>query len=423
MVELLSNWFISMKVNEVFAVIMANALTVVTAIAVAFLARALLKRLVLQPFVEFVKKTPNRWDNIFIRRKVLQRITYVVPVIASYGFSFAFKDFQELIARLATGYMAIIGILVFDSILDSFGDIYRNYEFSKDRPIKGYIQTLKILLYVIGGILVIAYVTDSSPLGWLSGIGAMTAVLLVIFKDSLLGLVASVQISTNDLVSIGDWIEIPKYGADGNVIDITLYTVKVQNWDNTITNVPSYAMVSDSFKNWKGMVASGGRRIKRSLYIDMSSIKFCDGEMLERFSKIQYISDYVKSKQREIENYNREKNIDSSRKINGRHMTNVGTFRAYVTEYLRNNPYIHKEMTMMVRQLDPTDKGLPIEIYAFTNDTRWVNYESIQADIFDHILAIVTEFDLRVFQNPNGSDVRKLGETLDRETYEQRQRL
>lgn len=417
MVDLFENWFVSMGINEGISLFLGNVITVIVAVAIAFIVRILVNKLVINSFSKIVRKTSNKWDDILIGSKLLNRITYIIPGIVAYAFSPAFTGFQEIIIRFAKSYIAIVCILILDSLLDSFVGIYRSSKISKNRPIKGYVQTFKIILYVLGGILVVSYITNSSPWGLLSGIGAMTAVLLVIFKDTLLGLVASVQISTNDLVKIGDWIEMLKYGADGDVIDISLNTIKVQNWDKTITTIPSYALVSDSFKNWKGMAKAGGRRIKRSIFIDVKSIKFCDEEMLERFSKIQYISEYIVRKEKEIERHNIKNKVDLSQMVNGRHLTNIGTLRAYLTEYLKNNVNIHKGMTTMVRQLAPTEKGLPIEIYAFTNDTAWVNYEGIQADIFDHIFAIIPEFDLKVFQNPAGGDIHELGETLKKETF------
>jgi miniconductance mechanosensitive channel len=268
------------------------------------------------------------------------------------------------------------------------------------------VQVAKILIFVVGIILVIAKLLDQSPVILLSGFGAMTAVLLLLFKDSILGLVAGIQLATNDMVRIGDWIEMPKYGADGDVVEISLHTVKVENWDRTITAIPSYALVSDSFKNWRGMQTSGGRRIKRSIYIDKTSVSFCTEEMVERFKKIQFLTDYISGKQKEIQEYNTGHCIDTSEPVNGRQITNIGTLRAYIENYLRNHPKIHKGMTMMVRQLQPTENGLPLEIYAFTNDTNWVNYEAIQADIFDHILSVIPSFGLRVFQAPSGHDMR-----------------
>jgi miniconductance mechanosensitive channel len=231
---------------------------------------------------------------------------------------------------------------------------------------------------------------------------------MLIFRDAILGFVAGIQLSANRMVAHGDWIEMPKYGADGDVLEVTLTTVKVQNWDKTITTIPTYALISESFKNWRGMQKSGGRRIKRAVSIDMNSIRFCDEEMLERFGKIQYISDYIDSKKAELEAFNKAENVDNASLANGRRMTNVGTFRAYVKAYLLNHPMINKDMTFLVRQLKPTEFGLPIEVYVFSKDKVWANYEAIQADIFDHILAVVPEFDLRVYQNPTGSDFNAL---------------
>jgi miniconductance mechanosensitive channel len=235
----------------------------------------------------------------------------------------------------------------------------------------------------------------------------MTAIVILVFKDSILGLVSSIQINANNMIEIGDWIQIPKYGADGAVLEITLNTVKVQNWDKTITSIPAYALISDSFKNWRGMQQSGGRRIKRSVFIDLNSIKFCDEKMLRRFRKIQYLKEYLEYKEKDIKKHNKEHKIDTSEIINGRHLTNIGTFRAYVVEYLKHHPKISQGMTMIVRHLQPTEHGLPVEIYTFTNDTDWVNYEGIQADIFDHILSVLHEFDLQAYQSPGGQDITR----------------
>jgi miniconductance mechanosensitive channel len=258
-------------------------------------------------------------------------------------------------------------------------------------------------------VLVIALLFKQSPFGILGGLGAMTAVLILVFKDTILGLVASFQISTTDMVRIGDWIEMPKYGADGDVIDVSLHTIKIQNWNKTISTIPTYALISDTFKNWRGMSDSGGRRIKRAVNIDITSIKFCTEEMIKRFSKFQYISEHVEKKKKELAEFNEVNRFDISELVNGRHMTNIGTFRAYLEEYLRNHPKIHQDMTFLVRQLPPGEHGLPIEIYVFSNDQRWAQYEAIQADIFDHILAVLPMFDLRAFQSPTGHDFKGLG--------------
>jgi miniconductance mechanosensitive channel len=261
----------------------------------------------------------------------------------------------------------------------------------------------------MSGIFIVSILTDKSPWGVLSILGGFTVVLMLVFKDTILGFVASIQLSGHDMVRIGDWIEMPKYGADGDVIDVSIHTVKVRNWDKTITTIPTYGLVSDAFKNWRGMSESGGRRIKRALHIDMSSIKFCTDEMLERFNKFDFIKDYIAQKQEEINVYNKEHATDTFQLINGRRQTNIGVFRAYIIAYLKKHPKIHQNMTFLVRHLEPTQDGLPLQIYVFSNDQVWANYEAIQADIFDHLLAAVPEFELRVFQNPTGYDFSKIG--------------
>ena len=327
-----------------------------------------------------------------------------------YFFAPGIPEAADWIQRLSFSGMIIIGAFAFNSLLNSAGDIYNTYEISREKPIKSYLQIFMIFIYVLVGVFVIATLLNRSPWVLLSGIGAMTAILLLIFKDSILGLVAGFQLSANRMIRLGDWIEMPKYGADGDVIDISLHTVKVQNWDKTITTIPTYALISDSFKNWRGMSESGGRRIKRAIYIDVSSVKFCDDNMISRYEKIELLKDYISSKKKEIDEYNRSHNIDPSEPANGRKLTNIGTFRAYMLNYLKDHPMISDKMTFLVRHLSPTQNGLPIEIYVFSKDQEWANYEAIQADIFDHILAVVPEFELRVFQNPTGYDFRVFGE-------------
>ncbi len=266
-------------------------------------------------------------------------------------------------------------------------------------------QVVKIVVFIIIGIVIIATLLDQSPIILLSSIGALAAVFSFVFKDSILGFIAGIQLTSNDMLRIGDWIEMPKYGADGDVIDITLNTVKVQNWDKTYVTIPAYALISDSFKNWRGMFQFGGRRIKRSIYIDVNSVTFCSDEMIEKLKKVHYLKDYIKDKEMELEAYNIENKIDTEQKINGRRMTNIGTFRAYLKSYLANHPGIDQNKIMMVRQLAPGETGIPMEIYAFTRDTAWINYEGVQSDIFDHIYAVAGEFGLRIFQSPSGYDL------------------
>ena len=295
-------------------------------------------------------------------------------------------------------------VLLAGAVITAFQDIYSELESCRELPIKSYAQIVKIILYVLGGLATIAVLTGKSPWVLLSGIGALMAVIVLVFRDTILSLVASVNIASNRLVKVGDWIEAPAFDADGDVIDIALHTIKVQNWDKTITTIPTHKLVDNSFKNWQGMQESGGRRIKRAIHVDMNSIRFCDEETLKRFGRFQLIRDYVSHRQGEVDEANRAQNIDTTQIVNGRRLTNVGTFRAYIAAYLRQHPKIHQDMTFLIRQLPPGENGLPIEVYVFTNDTVWANYEAIQADIFDHLLAVMPAFDLRVFQNPTGSD-------------------
>ncbi len=310
----------------------------------------------------------------------------------------------KLLQHGALAYMLIVVILVIDSLINALLEIYQSMEVSKRIPLRWLSQVFKIALYILGTILFLSIVLDRNPGYFLGGLGAMTAVLMLIFKDSILGLVAGIQLSANQMVAVGDWIEMPQFGADGDVLEVALTTVKVRNFDKTITTIPTYSLISSSFKNWRGMSESGGRRIKRSVHIDMTSVKLCNAEMLERFSKIQFIREYIDSKNAELQDHNVSEKVDDGSVVNGRRLTNLGTFRAYVVAYLRNHPQVNQDMTLLVRQLPPTESGLPIEIYVFSADKDWVNYEAIQADIFDHLLAVVPEFDLRVFQNPTGAD-------------------
>src|SRR5690606_21205203 len=285
-----------------------------------------------------------------------------------------------------------------------FNEIYNSFEMARNRPIKGIIQIINLLLYAMALILIIAIILDRSPWFFLSGLGAMTAILLLVFRDTILSLVAGVQLTTNSLIRIGDWIEMPQFAADGDVVDIALHAVRVQNWDKTITVIPTHKFLEHSFKNWRGMQESGGRRIKRAIHIDINTIRFLTDEEIERFGRFALLREYIARKKQELEEHNRQKVDDPSVAANVRRLTNVGTFRAYVTQYLRQHPGIRQDMTFLVRQLQPTGEGLPIEIYVFTNSTKWAVYEGIQADIFDHILAIVPEFGLRVYQTPSSND-------------------
>jgi miniconductance mechanosensitive channel len=370
------------------------------------------KKIVIRVITHFITNNKYTWDNMLLERKVFHRLSHIVPAIIIYYFAATFPNYQTIIEKLAIAYIIIVGLVVIYTLLNAINDIYQTFEISKIKPIKGYIQVVNIIIVILGIILVIANLMGKSPLLLLSGIGALSAVLMLVFKDSLLGLVAGIQLTANDMVRVGDWIEMPKYGADGDIIDISLNTVKIQNFDKTITTIPSYALISDSFINWRGMQSSGGRRIKRSLFIDTSSITFCTELMLEKFKNIHFLSDYILQKEREISEYNTKHEINKNNPVNGRALTNIGVFRAYINNYLQYHPGISKEMTLLVRQLAPSENGLPLEIYAFTNDIRWSVYESIQSDIFDHLFAVAPEFGLRVFQNPTGNDFKSfVGDT------------
>ena len=363
--------------------------------------------IILKSISSFFKKTSTDLDDILIERGVLNRLSYFIPLIFIYNL----KDLlavYEIVDRVLISLIAFIFISSINAFINALNDIYSKSQYSNKFNIKSYIQIIKLFVNILGIIIIIALLTGKSPIYFLSGLGALTAVLMLVFKDTILSLVSSIQISSNDLFKIGDWVEASQFGADGNVIDIGLHSVKIQNWDKTISIIPTHKLTDSSFKNWKGMSDSGGRRIKRSIKIDMNSIKFCNNSMIEKFKKFKVISDYINQKQTEIEKHNIDNNINEEDLINGRSLTNIGTFRAYIEGYLRNHASIHNEMTFLVRQLVPEADGLPIEIYVFSNDTNWVNYESIQSNIFDHLLAILSEFDLKVFQNPTGNDFRKI---------------
>jgi miniconductance mechanosensitive channel len=370
------------------------------------------KKVIVNFINQLVKRSKNKWDDVILERRVFNKLAHFAPaLVLHYSIDLVFNMHPHIISLIHTliyVYMTIVGMLVIVSFTKALHEIYQHTEVSKNRPIKGYIQLINIFIYFIAGIIIISFVTGNSPTKLLAGLGAMAAVLLLVFKDTILGLVASVQLSANNMVKIGDWIEMPSRKADGTILEISLNTVKVQNWDKTISTIPTYALVSESFTNWRGMEESGGRRIKRAIHIDMSSVKFCSPEMIEKFKKIHRLKNYIPEKLKELEQFNQENEIDDSILVNGRRLTNLGVFRKYMEEYLKHHPKIHKDMTFLVRHLQSSEKGIPIEIYVFSNDQAWANFEGIQADIFDHILAVLPEFELRVFQNPTSYSFENL---------------
>ena len=362
-------------------------------------------RILLRTVSHLFKKTSTKFDDILIEKRVFNKLPFLVPLVIVYN-SKDLLYWNNLLDRVILSTIVLIFLYSLNALINALNEMFKLTELSKKFSIKSYTQIGKLLINIFGIIVVIAVLTGNSPVYLLSGLGALTAVLILVFKDTILSLVSSVQISSNDLFKVGDWVEAPQFGADGDVIDIALHSVKIQNWDKTISVIPTNKLIDSSFKNWRGMAESGGRRIKRSINIDMSSIKFCTNEMIGRFTKFKVISNYLKVKLEEVQRFNIENNITDESLINGRSLTNIGTFRAYIEGYLRNHNQIHDEMTFLVRQLSPSANGLPIEIYVFSNDTDWLNYEKIQADIFDHLLAVVSEFELKVFQNPSGSDFK-----------------
>ena len=348
----------------------------------------------------------------------VKRLSNIVPALVLYVGADAIPGLPEaavtVIRNVCSGFIVLTLALALSALLDIVNLVYKRRPDAASHSIKGYLQVVKILIFAVAALLIIAALIDRSPLILLSGLGAMAAVLMLIFQDTLLSLVASVQISSSDMLRVGDWIEMPQLNADGDVIDIALHTVKVQNWDKTITTIPTKRLISESFKNWRGMQESGGRRIKRSLYLDQQSVHFLAPEEHRHLQNFNLLTDYLKDKQRDIDAWNARLSDTGQTPMNTRRLTNVGCFRAYVERYLRSHPGIHKSLTLMVRQLSPTGDGLPLEVYCFTNTTAWVAYEGIQSDIFDHLIAILPEFGLRLFQHPSGADLRTLrtAETL-----------
>ncbi len=406
MKDLLNEWLSGAGIGQPYSLYLTELVIALVVVVLAIVANHIAKKRLLKALGYIVRKSKTTWDDVLFERGVFLRLSHLAPALVIYFSAAAFPQLTDCIQRLSICYMGIVAIFVLDSALSALLDIYATFEVSKERPIKGYVQVAKTFIYIIGAVIVISALMGRSPWGVLSGIGAMTAILLLIFKDSILALVASIQLASNDMIHVGDWIAMPKYGADGTVTDISLNTVKVQNWNKTIATIPTYALISDSFTNWRGMEECGGRRIKRSLNIDMTSIKFCTDEMLKKFERFQLLTQYIGSKTAEIEEYNEAHLYNTSELINGRRLTNIGTFRAYIVEYLKQHPKIRQDMTFLVRHLPPTEHGLPIEIYVFSGDQAWANYEGIQADIFDHIMASLPLFELRVFQYPTGQDVK-----------------
>lgn len=393
------------------------ALPPVAGLALLALAAIVADLVVRRGLLAFVHLVASRsaldWDDILIRHRVFRRLTQVVPaLIIITGIALVPglpPAAGTIVENVGKAYVVLMIVLAVSSALGAGNEIYETYPVARNRPLRGIVQVAQIVVYVIGIVLIIATLIDRSPMILLSGLGAMTAVLLLVFKDTILGLVASIQLTAHDMVRVGDWIDMPAYGADGDVLEVALHTVKVQNFDKTITTIPTYKLISESFRNWRGMAESGGRRIKRPVYIDQSTVRFLDADEVERLRGFVLLRSHFDAKEAELEQYHASLGEAGEAEINRRRLTNVGVFRAYVNRYLRAHPAINQDMTLLVRQLAPGPEGLPIEIYCFTTTTDWLQYEDVQSDIFDHVLAILPEFGLSLFQRPAGTDIGRLG--------------
>lgn len=348
-----------------------------------------------------------RWAAIMFKRRVFHRIAYAFPSAVIYALAGQFPQYEKVLQKAAGVYLIVAFLFVLDALLNSIQDFYGSFDIHKAKPIKGFIQLLKIVVILLGAVAIIAAITEQDVAILLTGIGAFSAVLILVFQDSIRGLVAGIQLSADDMVRIGDWITMDKYNADGDVIDITLNTVKVENFDHTITTIPAYALISDSFINWRNIQNIKARRIKRSINIDMGSVAFCSEEMLAGMRNIGLLADELNAKMQEVEEHNKSLKMDLGEAANGRRLTNLGLFRIFLMNYIKNNSKIRQDMSWIVRQLEPTETGIPLEIYAFTDETDWGAYEGLQADLFDYIISIAPRFGLRIFQSPAGSDFKR----------------
>lgn len=410
---------LSTGMSESWADRIDNLIVLLFIFGVAFLAYFICRKIILRAVARLVKQSKATWDDIVFNDKVMLNVSRMVaPIFVYVAIPLAFpehavSDLLDFLRRICLIYIIAVFLSFVSALFRAIYQVYSEREQYRDKPLKGLLQTAQVILFFIGAIVIVSILINRSPMALLTGLGASAAILMLVFKDSIMGFVSGIQLTANNMLKVGDWITMPKYGADGTVVEVTLNTVKIRNFDNTITTIPPYLLVSDSFQNWQGMQESGGRRIKRSINIDMTSVRFCTASMLEKYRKIQLLADYVDDTEKVVKEYNEEHGIDNSVLVNGRRQTNLGVFRAYLTNYLQNLPTVNQELTCMVRQLQPTETGIPLELYFFSANKDWVPYESIQADIFDHVLAIIPEFDLRVFQSPSGEDFRRIQVRID----------
>ena len=410
--DLLERLFKGMLFHDATSRILAQVVSLLSLIALSFLLFFLFKWFLIKVVAKIIRKSETKYDDFFLNRKLAVRISMLVPLYMMKGLLYdvtpdfvSLDAFIMMVLRLGI-ILNYIGILM--SILDSLLNLYNSFDISKARPMKGFAQVFKIIIGIVGALLILATLTHQNVQNILLGLGTLSAVFMLVFKDPILGFVGGITLSVNDMVRIGDWIV--KGNADGNVTDIGLTTVKVQNWDNTISTIPTYSLIAEPFINWRGMEESGGRRIARAIIIDIDSVKFCTPEMLEKYKKFQIVSRYIEEKEKEIAKFNEQYGVDTSSLVNGRRQTNIGIFRAYLIEYLKQNPNLNHQMTTLVRQRDPNEYGIPLQIYCFTSKTDWLSHEAVQNDIFDHIYAVVQQFDLKLFQRPSSHSINILSE-------------
>lgn len=416
--NMIQDQLVTWNVSSNAAEIISLGINTFFIIVIVFAATLIVRKVLLKTCLNWVKNNKYRWDETLLKHNVFNRISWFVPILIIHLSMDSLLPQESSIyiflKRVMSVSFVIVAVISISAALSAFNDIYRLFRSKRPELLQGFVDAGKIIIYVIGSISIVSIITGTSPWGIISVLGGLTAVTMLVFKDTILGFAASIQLSSIDMIRVGDWVEMPSYGADGDVLSMSIHTVRVQNWDKTITTIPTYAMVSNAFKNWRGMSESGGRRIKRSIHIDINSITFCSDSMVEKFTKYQLLSGYLAAKADELKTYNSTLTTDTSQtaSINGRRQTNIGIFRAYIIAYLKDNPRISQDMTFLVRQLPPTNHGLPLEIYVFSKEQRWAHYEAIQADIFDHLLAALPEFNLRAFQNPSGFDMQQLSSRL-----------
>lgn len=408
--HLIYDYFLSIGLSETTATYLNMLALLVASLIIVFVVDFVVRKVLLTLFSRFAARTKSNFDDVLVENKVPRNIAHIIPLIIALELTpTVFSDFLYFENMMEKG-LKVFGVVlllwIVRSLLNALKSYFKTLPRLKDKPIDSYIQVFMIFAWFAGFAFAFAIITDVKLVAFFGALGAVSAVVILVFKDTILGFVASIQVSINDMVRIGDWITFEKYGADGDVIEINLSTVKVQNFDKTITTIPTYALISDSFKNWRGMTTSDGRRIKRALILNQSSIKLLNASDIDKLKNIELISDYLINRQEKIEQYNTENNVDKSLMLNGRNLTNIGVFRKYTEAYITKHPAINKDMMIMARQLAPTSQGIPLEIYAFSSDKRWENYEYIMADIFDHLLAAVPFFELELFELPNNSNFK-----------------